>query len=589
MGSRLSILHPRGEVGLGQNPFGKDVANLELLQAMAQHGGFDQLDILTVLPAAEAQVRAALLEGSGSTTRIAVSSAFNQQAAQQAGALLRGQPDLLNPSWLRRITVGDRAYSLIGLVHTLAPPLMRQTIAMASTSPVHPWDAIICTSPSVKDALATMLAEWGAFLAERTGGGPPATPHLPVVPLGVNRERFAALADRPEARAKVRTRLGLGDEDVLVLWVGRLSFFEKAFPQAMFQAVQRGAGLSGAKLHFAMAGWFPGEADRDRYEAAARLHAPDVPVHFLDGNDRTLLGELWAGADVFISLVDNIQETFGITPLEAMAAGLAVVVSDWDGYRFTVRDGIEGFLIPTLGGPQSGLGVTMINRHLMQATTYQSYVGEVAQYTAVHAGRAGDAIAELARSPELRRRMGAAGRERIRTAFDWPVVARQIHDLADELGEIRRASPDPVVRQMADPVRGDPFLAFAGFPTEVMTTETPLAAAPGATGDSVRALSAVLDTAFSGMRASLEECARALDLLAAGEARSAREVLLAFPVDRRRVVFQGLAWMAKLGLVDWLACTVLRRDASSRAAPRFRRLKPCVGLQTKEEETCAGS
>jgi D-inositol-3-phosphate glycosyltransferase len=552
VGSRLSILHPRGEVGLGQNPFGKDVANLELLQAMAQHGGFEQIDVLTVLPVPEAHVREALLEESASTTRIVVSSAFNQQAAQRAGALLRGQPDLLNPSWLRRITVGDRAYSLMGLVHTLAPPVMRQTIAMASTSPVYPWDAIICTSPSVKDALTTMFDEWGAFLGERTGGGAPPTPHLPVVPLGVHKERFASLADRPEARAKVRAELGLADEDVLVLWVGRLSFFEKAFPQPMFQAVQRAAGLSGVKLHFAMAGWFPGKADRGRYEEAARIHAPDVPVHFLDGNDRTLLGELWAGADVFISLVDNIQETFGITPLEAMAAGLPVVVSDWDGYRFTVRDGVEGFLIPTLGGPDTGLGVTMINRHLFQATTYQSYVGELAQYTAVHVGRAGDAIAELARSPELRKRMGAGGRERIRSAFDWPVVARQIHDLADELGEIRRASPDPVVRRKADPVRGDPFLAFAGFPTQVMTTETRLAAAPGATGDSLRGLTVVLDTAFSGMRASLDECARALDLLASGEAHSAREVLLAFPLERRRVVFAGLAWMAKLGLVDWL-------------------------------------
>src|SRR6185437_9144143 len=137
-------------------------------------------------------------------------------------------------------------------------------------------------------------------------------------------------------------------------------------------------------MHFAMAGWFPNDGDRGFYEDAAKGHAPDVPVHFLDGNDQTLLGELWAGADVFISLVDNIQETFDITPVEAMAAGLPVVVSDWDGYRSTVRDGVEGFLIPTLGGPTSGLGVTMISRHLFEIMSYQAYVGEVAQYTAVH-------------------------------------------------------------------------------------------------------------------------------------------------------------------------------------------------------------
>ena len=41
-------------------------------------------------------------------------------------------------------------------------------------------------------------------------------------------------------------------------------------------------------------------------------------------------------------------------------------------------------------------------------------------------------------------------------------------------------------------------------------------------------------------------------MLASGKAKSARDVLLAFPIERRRVVEMGLAWMAKLGLVDWL-------------------------------------
>jgi glycosyltransferase involved in cell wall biosynthesis len=30
-----------------------------------------------------------------------------------------------------------------------------------------------------------------------------------------------------------------------------------------------------------------------------------------------------------------------------MAAGIPVVVSDWDGYKDTVRDGVDGFRIPT--------------------------------------------------------------------------------------------------------------------------------------------------------------------------------------------------------------------------------------------------
>jgi glycosyltransferase involved in cell wall biosynthesis len=551
--NRLAIFHPAGEMGLRQNPFGKDVANLQLYRAMAQHGGFDQLDILSIRGVTEAQLRESLLDDPSAPIRIVPGSGLNQAPARDAGALLRGQPDLSNLAWLRRISVGDRAYSLMGMIHTLAPPVVRETMAAALVAPMHPWDALICTSPSVRDAMTEMFGAWGDYLGERTGGGSPPCPTLPVIPLGVEAARIAGLADRPEARAKIRAQLGLAEEDVLVLWVGRLSFFEKAYPQSMLKAVQQAAAETGLKIHFAMAGWFPGAQDRERYEEVARIYAPGVPVHFLDGNDQGLVGELWAGADIFLSLVDNIQETFGITPVEAMAAGLPTVISDWDGYRSTVRDGVDGFLIPTLGGPQSGFGGIMIQRHLFSLVTYQAYVGEVAQYTAVHIGRAATAIGTLARFPALRKKIGASGRERVRTAFDWPVVARQIHDLTDELAAIRKASPDPVVKRAIDPVRGDPFATFAGFPTQTYSLDMPLTATPGVSGADVRGLTAMLDVALNGLRASLEECAEALDLIASGQAATGRDVLLAFPPPRRRFVEMGLVWMAKLGLIDWLA------------------------------------
>jgi D-inositol-3-phosphate glycosyltransferase len=550
--ARLSILHPAGALSTKANPFGKDVANLELFRALARHGGFEQIDVLSQTQLAEADLRAALLGGSEQTTKIVPASVLNTALPAQSGALLRGQPDLSDIAWIRRTQVGDRAYSLLGLTHTIAPPFMRQVMAMASVGPVQPWDAVICTSPSVRDAVARMYGEWGEHLAERTGGKPPPQPQLPIVPLGVDGPGLAALADRPEARARRREALGLVEADILALWVGRLSFFEKAFPQPMFIAARKAAEATGAKVCFALAGWFPGENDRGRYEEAARRHAGDTPVHFLDGNDRELLGELWAGSDIFLSLVDNIQETFGITPLEAMAAGLPVVASDWDGYRYTMRDGVEAFLIPTLGGPQSGLGGNIVQQHIFEVSNYQVYVGQVAQHTAVHVGRAAEALARLIGSPELRRQMGAAGRARIAQTFAWQVVAPQYHALVDELATVRAAAREPVVRRKLDPVRGDPFIDFAGFATDLFTPDTRLAAVAGARGADVLGDLPILDRAFGAQRATPEECARALDLLVAGEATTSREVLEAFPQPRRRAVEMGLMWMAKLGLIDWL-------------------------------------
>lgn len=548
----LCIYHPPGVHELPANPFGKDVANLELFRALARHGGFDELSILSVRRADEGELARTLLgEAAAAAPRLISASVVNGASAARSGALLRAGPDLYDLAWQRRRAQADRAYSLVGLIHTIAPPTMRQIIAMAQVAPTHPWDAIVCTSPSVRDAVAAMFDGWGDHLAERTGGAAPQRPALPVVPLGVDGAGFVALADRPDARAKVRTRLGLDAEDILVLWVGRLSFFEKAFPQPMFQAVRRAAEATGAKVHFAMSGWFPGERDRDHYEEAARLHAPGVPVHFLDGNDRALLGDLWAGADIFLSLVDNIQETFGITPLEAMAAGLPVVASDWDGYRFTIRHGTDGFLVPTLGGPSGPLGSAMIQRHLHEGVSYQTYAGEVAQHTAVHIGRAADALAALIRSPELRRKMGAAGRARVRESLDWPVVARAYGALLDELAAIRGAAADPPPRHREDPVRGDPFAAFAGFATQAQSLDLPLASSASAAD--VRALNGALDRAFSGLHATSQECEEIVGLIAAGDARTVRQVLEAFPIPRRRAVELAIVWLAKHGLVDWLS------------------------------------
>jgi glycosyltransferase involved in cell wall biosynthesis len=552
--SRLSFYHPSGALGLGPNPFGKDVANLQLLRALAQHGGFEQLDVLSVRPASEADLRAGLLQDSGSATRMASGWLLNTAAPAASGALLRGQPYIHELAWLRRRAAGDRGYSLLGLVHTLAPPAVRGLIGASLSAPVHPWDAVICTSPSVQDGLTEMFGRLGEHLAERTGGRPPPTPALPIVPLGVDAQAFADTADRPAVRAELRRELGLADDDVLVLWVGRLSFFEKAFPQAMFRAVGQAARTTGAKVVFAMAGWFPEPRHREMFAQAAAAYGGEVEIRFEDGNDRERLGALWAGSDIFLSLVDNIQETFGITPLEAMAAGLPVVVSDWDGYRFTVRDDEEGFLVPTLGGPAGGgLGHTISARHVLELDSYLTYAGAVAQHTAVHIGRCAEALAALIRSPDLRRRMGAAGRARVRSAFDWPVVARQFRDLVDELGRVRAAAADPPMGTRTHPVSGDPFGDFAHFATQALDWETRLAAVPGVTSEDVlRTRSVELDRAYAGLRAPPEVCAQALDLLARNGPTSVRDLLLEFPTAQRRSLELALAWMAKHGFVDWL-------------------------------------
>ena len=553
LASRLAIYHPSGQFNLVNNPFGKDVANLELFRALAAHGGFDQVTFLSQASITDADLRKGLLGDAPGGAALTTNSLLAQGVVAQSGVMLRGTPALSDISWLRRRAVGDRAYSLMGLVHTLAPPALRNDMATAVTSPIQPWDALICTSPSVQDALNQMFDEWSGFLADRFGGAKNPKPYLPLIPLGVDQPAIQARADRPQVRARVREELAIGEADILVLWLGRLSFFEKAAPQPMFRAIEEAAQASGVKVHFAMVGWFPnGDQDRARYQAAAQAYAPSVTVHFLDGNDQGRVGSFWAGSDIFISLVDNIQETFGITPVEAMAAGLPVVVSDWDGYRYTVQDGEQGFLIPTLGAAAGGVSVGAAERHVLGLDSYQLYVGGLAQHTAVHVGRAAAAIAALIASPDLRRRMGEAGRRRVREVFDWPVVARQYAALAAELTAIREASPPDVTQGRFNPAKGDPNRDFAGFATDVQSIDTLLRVRPGVSqADIDRAQGLDLDRFASNWRCTAQECGAVLTALGA-ETRSVKDILLTFPVERRRAVQMGLMWMCKLGMLDWL-------------------------------------
>jgi hypothetical protein len=102
MARSLSIYQPTGVHQLPSNPFGKDVANLELFRGLAQHGGFESLSILSLHPADEGDLVRELLGGKASGLRLRSGSVLDQSAPAEAGALLRAAADLYDLAWLRR-------------------------------------------------------------------------------------------------------------------------------------------------------------------------------------------------------------------------------------------------------------------------------------------------------------------------------------------------------------------------------------------------------------------------------------------------------------------------------------------------------
>ena len=467
-------------------------------------------------------------------------------ALAEAGTLYLPDPGLPAHAWRRRRLGAAHRYSLCGVTHTIASQGVMDSIAGYLRAPVEPWDALICTSQVVLDAVHRLLEAERQWLAERLGAAPaPALPELALIPLGVECERYAPDAGR---RARWRRELGAGAEDVVFLFVGRLSYHAKANPMPMYLALEEAARRSRRRLHLVQAGWFHNDSIRQAFVRGAAALCPSVKMQFLDGRDPRVRDGVRYGADVFISLSDNVQETFGLTPAEAMAAGLPCIVSDWDGYRDTVRDGVDGMRVPTLA-PPPGAGAELAARHEDGIDTYDRYIGHASLATSVDPQASAEACTALASDAGLRRRMGEAALRRAREEFDWRAIVRRYQALWDALAE-RRAGAR-IAPPLADPRRRDPFWLFAEYPSRTLAGRNRLVAAPEASAERLRALHASPLAGFGGaILPRIEVCQEMLSYVAGQPGCSVEALLRAVPAAKPLAqALRGVVWLHKLGLI----------------------------------------
>ncbi|WP_428569699.1 MAG: glycosyltransferase family 4 protein [Solidesulfovibrio sp. DCME] len=288
-------------------------------------------------------------------------------------------------------------------------------------------------------------------------------PEVARIPLGVAPLDWAPL--RGAAREAARARLGIAAGAVALLVFGRISHSSKMDPVPLLRAVQRlmadGVDVSG--LCLVMAGWTD-EDGRDMLATLKRLAANlGLTLVCVERPDEAAKKALFGLADIFVSLADNPQETFGLTLLEAMAAGLPVLASDYDGYRDIVEHGRTGLLAPTLGlgpsGPIDALAPLCYDNHTHL---------RLAQGLAVDVAAVAGALSRLVADPGLRRAMGRAGRERVERHFTWDGVIAAHLRLWERLAdapvadrEALRAIPHPGALAYGE--------AFAGYPSQALS------------------------------------------------------------------------------------------------------------------------
>ena len=154
----------------------------------------------------------------------------------------------------------------------------------------------------------------------------------------------------------------------------------------------------GVAFEIRTAGLWYTEREKRRFDRLRREYGLEFIVLTLGQKTGDELQALYGWADVFFFPTFYPWETFGIVQLEAMANGLPVIASDWQGPKDIVMNGETGFLCPA---------------HDVSAFA--------------------DVLQKLAADRGLIRRLGAAGQARYKQFFTAECFIRNMKQIFNEV------------------------------------------------------------------------------------------------------------------------------------------------------------
>lgn len=287
-----------------------------------------------------------------------------------------------------------------------------------------PYDSIIVPSRATREAVVAYMDH----VSSVTSGRLLYRGRVDVIPHGICLEQFQ-LRDRLRCREK----FAIPAHAIVFLSMARITWASKMNYDRLLEFFSQLTHRTAAEVYLVIAGADRDNEARELIAIADKLGITDkmkIIANFKDEDKADILG----CGDIFISLSDNLQESFGIALVEAMALGLPVICTDWDGYKDVVDEGITGYRIPTVWRVRECGEDMLINfrKDPWDLTVIHRLSRDIQMDTDLLLARA----LELIDHEGLRKRMGQNGRRKAETMYSIKTEIAQCEALWEELGQI---------------------------------------------------------------------------------------------------------------------------------------------------------
>lgn len=366
-------------------------------------------------------------------------------------------------AWLRNV-YSEKIFPITGLTHTLSMSAFMIDFLKQLWPGTTERDVIVSSSRAgirvVENYFDLLFQGFGLDETKMH------RPQTELIPLGIDTQLFCPLEEG--CRTTLRESLEIPRDAVVLLVFARISHSSKMDILPLFRALQR-LFLRGLKHKdfFLVIGGFVDKEKNLAEILAALAHNMGLPFKIFDSPPENLKRDIFACTDVFVSIPDNVQETFGITIVEAMSMGLPVIASDFDGYRDIVVPEETGLLVPTAwGGSSEDLDV--LGPILFDNFTHLA----LAQRCIVSVPDLAASLECLLLNPDLRRSMGTAARKRAVAHFDIHLIAKKYLELWDELWNRPINVDREALRKLRHPLAIPYGQVFSHYPSESIDETT---------------------------------------------------------------------------------------------------------------------